>query len=295
MAIKFADVQGYWHEAISAAGVVEGFTFSNDPTGAAGKWYYAAAVCDGATLSLYLANITDNTELQLIAQSDLTTSGSTNTAITAGTTNGSDWHAGGWSVGRGLYNGVHVDRAYGFIDEVRICDTALTPEELLFYSHDESILIIEPAGVTVMEEAQTSAELAFSLASAPVSNVLVSVNETSSVKQVILDQTTLTFTPENWSIPQTIEITAIDDDSLENIEHRTFLNISISSNDPSYDGLLVDAIPVSILENECGAWGYAPSDFNLNCIIDIGDLAEFVQWWLECSIPDEDGCINFIS
>jgi hypothetical protein len=34
-------------------------------------------------------------------------------------------------VGRGLYGGNHTDRAYGFIDEVRICNSALTPGEFL--------------------------------------------------------------------------------------------------------------------------------------------------------------------
>ena len=133
-AIKFADVQGYWHEAQAPADTIEGFPFGSDPEGLTGKWYYAAAVSDGQTLSLYLANITDGQPLQLIAQTDLTASGSPNTALAKGTENGGDWHAGGWSVGRGLYAGGHGDRAYGFIDEVRISDTALEPDYFLYYS-----------------------------------------------------------------------------------------------------------------------------------------------------------------
>lgn len=293
MAIKYADVQGYWHEAISASGVIQGFSYSSDPTGTTGKWYYAAAVCNGTILSLYLANITDNTGLELIAQSNLTLSGSTNTAIAKGTTNGSDWHAGGWSVGRGLYDGSHTDRAWGFIDEVRISDTALTQQELLLYSPQQSTLMIEPAGVIVMEEGQTSAEIEFSLNFAPVSNVLISFTESSSIKQIALNKSLLTFTPENWNTSQAIVITAIDDDILENAEHRTYLNITITSNDPAYDERTVNAIPIAVLDNECGAWGYALADFNMNCLIDLGDLAELAQWWLICSLPQENNCINF--
>jgi hypothetical protein len=134
LAIKFADAQRYWHAAQSANGAIQGFTWGTDPDGLLGKWYYAAAVSDGATLSLYLANITDGTDLQLVAQTNIAASGSTNTSIAKGTTNGGDWHAGGWSVGRGLYNGGHGDRAYGFIDEVRISDVALAPEYFLINS-----------------------------------------------------------------------------------------------------------------------------------------------------------------
>lgn len=130
--VGFTDVSGYWHVAESSEYVIKGFDFSSDSQGLTGKWYYMAAVSNGTTLSLYLANVSDNGPLQLLAQTDIAASGSPNRALTKGTTNGTNWHAGSWSVGRGLYNGNHADRAYGFIDEVRISDTALTPDQFLF-------------------------------------------------------------------------------------------------------------------------------------------------------------------
>lgn len=131
LAIKYCDVSGYWHEAISAAGTISGYAW---PNSASGNWYAAAAVCTGNMLSLYLRNIEANGAgaYTLIAQTDLTTSGSPNTALTAGGGDGGDWDAGNFSVGRGLYAGGHGDRAYGFIDEVRISDTALAPTQFLF-------------------------------------------------------------------------------------------------------------------------------------------------------------------
>jgi len=132
VAIAFADEAGYWHVAGSEPDVIQGFNFGSDPTGATGRWYYMAAVSDGATLSLYLANVTGGGPLELVAQTDLTESGSPNTALTKGTTNGGDWHAGGWSVGRGLWNGGHTDRAWGFIDEVRISNHAVDPAHFLY-------------------------------------------------------------------------------------------------------------------------------------------------------------------
>jgi hypothetical protein len=121
VAIQFADVAGYWHEASSPANSVQ-----------TNRWYYYAAVSDGATLSLYMADVEAGGELQLVAQTDMTASGSPNTTLAKGTTNGDDWHAGGWSVGRGLWAGGHTDRALGFIDEVRISNTALNVNQLLY-------------------------------------------------------------------------------------------------------------------------------------------------------------------
>lgn len=122
--IEFTDVAGYTHEAFSPPGLVYGFENGTNPNGVGATWYNLAAVSDGTTLKLYVNNV-------LVASTNLLVSGSPNLALAKGTTSGSDWHAGGWAVGRGLYAGGHTDRAYGFIDEVRISDSALTPNELL--------------------------------------------------------------------------------------------------------------------------------------------------------------------
>lgn len=122
MAIKFADVTGAWHQAISAPGLINGFDFPTDPDGVNGTWYNIAAVSTGSTLKLYVNGS--------LAASEPIVSADPRLAI--GTTSGGDWHAGGWSVGRGLYGGGHGDRAYGYIDEVRISDTALTSADLLY-------------------------------------------------------------------------------------------------------------------------------------------------------------------
>lgn len=131
LAIKFCDVAGYWHEALSATGVFTSYDGDANPDGTGVPWYSMAAVSDGATLSLYLKNVTAGTGWQLIAQTDMTLSGSPNTALTAGAGDGGDWNAGDWSVGRGLYGGNHTDRAFGYIDEVRICDSALPVSRFL--------------------------------------------------------------------------------------------------------------------------------------------------------------------
>ena len=146
LAVKFADQDGFWHEAISANGVLKTFPF---PNFSEGDWYHAAGVSDGSTLSLYLANATQGTPYQLIAQTDLTASGSTNTAMATPAGDGGDWDAGNWTVGRGMYNGGHGDRAWGFIDEVRISDSALSTSEFLWVPEPTSLVMLATAAAAI--------------------------------------------------------------------------------------------------------------------------------------------------
>jgi len=147
LAIKFCDVSGYWHEAISAENAYTGFDWPTDPDGLLAPWYSMVATSDGSTLSLYLRNLSALSGWNLIAQTDMTLSGSPDTTLTMGTGDGGDWDAGNWSVGRGLYAGGHGDRAYGYIDEVRLSDAALTTSEFLFVPEPSSLALGVVAGV----------------------------------------------------------------------------------------------------------------------------------------------------
>ena len=140
LAIKFCDVEGFWHEAISSDNAFTSFDYGTDPEGNLAPWYSMAATSDGSTLSLYLMEI-GASDWDLIAQTDMTLSDSTNTALTAGSGDGGDWDAGNWSVGRGLYAGGHGDRAWGYLDEIRISDAALSTD---------AFLVPEPATMALM-------------------------------------------------------------------------------------------------------------------------------------------------
>lgn len=122
--VTFTDVAGYTHRAYSYPGLIYGFDYGLDPEGGGAPWYRLVAVSDGLTLKMYVDNA-------LVASTDLELSGSPNRSLAIGATQRADYIAGGWTVGRGLYGGVHTDFAYGLIDEVRISDSALAPEAFL--------------------------------------------------------------------------------------------------------------------------------------------------------------------
>jgi hypothetical protein len=124
VAVKFTDAAGYFHEAISAPGAVT-----------TGQWYNMAGVSDGSMMSLYLDNV-------LVAQVDLTAGGSTNTSMALGSGSGADWESGTWTVGRGMYAGGHTDRWFGYIDEVRISNTALDPSQFLSVPEPATMILL---------------------------------------------------------------------------------------------------------------------------------------------------------
>jgi hypothetical protein len=67
----------------------------------------------------------------------------------------------------------------------------------------------------------------------------------------------LTFTPDNWFIPQAITVTAIDDDVVEN-KHFGIISHTIRSTDPDFDGVLVDSVLVSVTDNDQTGENHAP-------------------------------------
>jgi hypothetical protein len=131
MAIQYVDKGGIAHTVESAANLI-----------ALGEWYNVAAKSDGRYLSLYVGTA-------LIGRLDMDGT-STDTALSLGTTSGGDWTSGTWSVGRGLWNGGHTDRIYGYIDEVRISNSALTTGEFLYTPEPATMLLLGLGGLSLI-------------------------------------------------------------------------------------------------------------------------------------------------
>ena len=98
-------------------------------------WYNVAAVSDGTMLKLYKG--IGASGYQQVGSMALTPGDTRLNYDDGGSTTAGDtqW---GWTIGRGRYGGStlqadnHVDRWIGYIDEVRISDTALDPSQFLF-------------------------------------------------------------------------------------------------------------------------------------------------------------------
>ncbi len=82
------------------------------------EWYWVACVCDGTQAWFYVKEPGDaNYELE---------------DYEAGIVNGLIPFTSKWAIGRGYWDGAEqVNALYGSVDEVRICDTALAPNQFL--------------------------------------------------------------------------------------------------------------------------------------------------------------------
>ena len=86
----------------------------------------------------------------------------------------------------------------------------------------------------------------------------------------------------DWDTPKTISISAYDDSVYEGeIPHTTTITHSAVGGD--YTGIDIATLPVAVKDNEetCGDWGYLATDLNRDCYVNLLDLLEFVEVWLD--------------
>lgn len=239
-----------------------------DFTVEAGRWYRLAAVSDGATLTLY-ADRLDGAGSRVVGT----------LALNAANDNALAASDDSWTFGRGWFNGSQADHITGNLDDIRFTDRALSPTEFMHYRPLE---VTETEGNTqVSERGATSDTFTVRLnhnAAWPALAGDVTVT-LSTDGQVEVEPSSLVFTATGWQTAQTVTVTAVDDSTLETDPHTAAITYSLSSSDGRYQGLSGRAATVTILENECGAWGYLPGDLNLDCRVDLDDVAVLGAQW----------------
>lgn len=288
-------------------GVPDAFRVNFDTTGgqryildsnfapAAGRWYNLAVVSDGETVTMY-ADQPDGEGYQQVGSVDMNDVGYNSLAAT-------NYN---WTFGRGWYDGNFVDHINGNIDDVRFTNEPLSSSQFLHYS---PLLITESNGVTeVIEHGETSDTFQLRLYHEQTSpaiedNVTVDI---SANGQVEVSPSQLVFTPSNWDVNQTVTVTAVDDDVLEDDPHQSNIEFTLTSDDSRYDGVSVADLTVDVYDDECGAWGYVPYDINQDCRVDFEDFAffagdvfdgyesmrEFAQQWLDTTQPYAENAVK---
>ena len=121
------------------------------------------------------------------------------------------------------------------IDNVRVVDSlpagVSLPNGLVGVSEDD---VPDPLDFT------------FALNSRPSADVTLEFSVDGAQLQPI---ESITFSPDNWNQPQTSVVSAIDDGIDEGNDQVSFVNITVTSDDPNYNGLPVEAVEVQITDN----------------------------------------------
>lgn len=122
-------------------------------------------------------------------------------------------------------------------------------------SPDDLVILEETDGDTQVTEGGDSDSYTITLGSQPSSDVVIDL---TTDDQLTTDVTSLTFTPDNWNVSQTVTVTAIEDD-LQEGDHQGIVSHSVSSDDSNFDNFVLDDVTVDISDSDLG--GFMMSTF----------------------------------
>lgn len=126
----------------------------------------------------------------------------------------------------------------------------LTSENTFIYTITDNdtpvVTLAESDGSTTAGEGGSGDTYTLVLGTQPTADVTITVAGDADVG---VDDTSLTFTSANWSTPQTITATAVDDGFAES-SHTGTITHTASSSDVDYNGISISNVSVSISDND---------------------------------------------
>ena len=133
------------------------------------------------------------------------------------------------------------------LDFTSVADNATIAGIEILPIEGAQVLVLESGEGTLVSEGGNSDTYQVLLNSQPTANVVVNLQPDA---QATVDQSTLTFTPENWSIPQTVTVNAVDDNVGENFSHPSVISHTISTTDPAYTNVGIDDVNLQVTDND---------------------------------------------
>jgi uncharacterized delta-60 repeat protein len=109
--------------------------------------------------------------------------------------------------------------------------------------------LVTPTSGLVTTEAGGTASFSVALAAQPTSDVTIPISS-SNTNEGTVSTSVLTFTPDNWNVPQTVTIMGVDDALGDGDVAYTIVLGPAASDDPDYSGLDPADVAVTNLDNE---------------------------------------------
>lgn len=204
-------------------------------------------------------------------------------------------YSGDWVSGKALSDILGVD-GVGYAGAWAQYNVAVQLDQLVVQQPSGGSITVSPNALEVSEEGETFADYQFELSEQPTDDVTISL--AYDTDQITVSDTELLFTQENWQTPQVVCVTAIDDLVREDTQHEIQITHDVTTASGSnYDGANIQNVTVTILDNDCGAWGYSYADMDEDCLVNIQDFALLASGWLSedlISMTDinSDGVVN---
>ena len=109
------------------------------------------------------------------------------------------------------------------------------------------VFIIESEDSTLVTEGGNSDTYQVLLNSQPTANVTINLQPDG---QSSVNQNTLVFTPQNWSVPQTVTVNAVDDSNAESFSHPSAIAHTISTTDAAYSNIDIPNVNLQVIDND---------------------------------------------
>jgi uncharacterized delta-60 repeat protein len=108
------------------------------------------------------------------------------------------------------------------------------------------VVVVQSGGSTNVTEGGATDSYTVVLTSQPTANVTVTLTPGSQLTATPL---TLIFTAANWSVPQTVTVTAVDDLVVEGT-HTSTITHAAASSDATYNGFAIASVTATITDND---------------------------------------------
>ena len=134
------------------------------------------------------------------------------------------------------------------VDKASLAGIEITPVK------GAQVLIEESEQNTSVAEGGNTDTYQVLLNGKPTANVTVNLQLDG---QTNTDKTNLVFTPQNWNVPQTVTVSAVDDSAGESF-HTSTINHTITTTDAAYSGLTVPSVSAKITDNDLVEVKFSP-------------------------------------
>lgn len=144
-------------------------------------------------------------------------------------------------------------------------------EDLKNLDKDTAEVRIEAENLKTGEDG-TAAEVAVSLSSKPSADVVIGISSDNLGEGTVAPDS-LTFTPENWNVPQTVTVTGVDDDAQDGNQTYHLVFANLVSEDEHFDGLEIPALEVINQDNDVAGFMVSPEGIETDEAGDNGKVA----------------------
>ncbi|HKQ57734.1 MAG TPA: Calx-beta domain-containing protein [Candidatus Eisenbacteria bacterium] len=150
----------------------------------------------------------------------------------------------------------------------------LDPADVSVTNTDDDVAgtIVTPTSGLVTTEAGGSAQFTVQLTCQPAADVTIALSS-SNVGEGTVSPSSVTFTPGNWSVAQSVTVTGVDDAVVDGNVPYTILTGTAASSDPGYNG--IKPPNVSVINNNNDVVGFNITPLSGLVTTEAGGTAQF--------------------